>query len=370
MLAAPDRSISRAIWLSSGKNVTLLISTAVHLYGAMMFETEVDGTHRIQVWDIPPQQKGKKLVSTQKHSDRAASVTRLGPESKDFAKNCPVEVTFLRSDFDDPPAAFNFTYDFKSEIKPQKIDCFNDSLVSQWKLGKVESVTFKGADDEDVQMWIVYPPDFDAKKKWPLVQMVHGGPHGAMDTDFSFRWNPQLWAAQGWVVGIVNFHGSSGFGQKFCDSITGDYATKPTIDIMKSCTDWFEKQPWIDKDRMAAAGGSYGGFMMCWLNGHTDRFKALVCHAGVYSYHNQMASDVVVGRGRPREHFHGRILEQIDKQSAQRFAKNFKTPTLILHGEPRFPRAGDARPGVLQHAQAERRRRPTGLLSRTRTTGS
>ena len=137
-LAAPDRSISRAIWLSSGKNRNLLISSSFQPYGAILFETEVDGTHRIQVCDIPPQQKGTKLVSTQKHSDRAASVARLGPESKDFAKNCPVEVTFLRSDFDDPPAVFNFTYDFKSEIKPQKIDCFNDSLVSQWKLGKVE----------------------------------------------------------------------------------------------------------------------------------------------------------------------------------------------------------------------------------------
>jgi dipeptidyl aminopeptidase/acylaminoacyl peptidase len=137
------------------------------------------------------------------------------------------------------------------------------------------------------------------------------------------------------VVGIVNFHGSSGFGQKFCDSITGDYGTKPTIDVMRA-TDWFEKQPWIDKDRMAAAGGSYGGYMMMWLNGHTDRFKALLCHAGVYSYHNQMASDVVVGRGRALGAFPWTDIEKIDSQSAQRFSKNFKTPTLVLHGERDF----------------------------------
>src|SRR6516164_6449393 len=99
-----------------------------------------------------------------------------------------------------------------SAKEPVQIEHFNDALVSKWKLGKVEEVVFKGADEEDVQMWVVYPPDFDAKKKWPLVQVVHGGPHNGITTDFSFRWNLQLWAAQGYVIGCVNFHGSSGFG--------------------------------------------------------------------------------------------------------------------------------------------------------------
>jgi dipeptidyl aminopeptidase/acylaminoacyl peptidase len=181
-------------------------------------------------------------------------------------------------------------------------------------------------------MWVLYPPDFDPTKKWPLVQVVHGGPHNGITTDFSYRWNPHLWAAQGYVVGIVNFHGSSGFGQAFTDSITGDYGTKPMEDILKA-TDWFEQQPWIDKTRMAAAGGSYGGYMVAYLNGHTDRFKAYICHAGVYSYHSQMASDVVRGRERALGAFPWKDMEKIDRQSAQRFAGNFKTPTLVLHGE-------------------------------------
>jgi dipeptidyl aminopeptidase/acylaminoacyl peptidase len=181
-------------------------------------------------------------------------------------------------------------------------------------------------------MWVVYPPNFDPKKKWPLVQMVHGGPHNGITTDFSFRWNPQLWAAQGYVVGVVNFHGSSGFGQKFTDSITGDMGTKPLTDIMKA-TDWFIEQPWIDKDRMAAAGGSYGGYMMAWLNGHTDRFKALVCHAGVYNWHSMMASDVIKFRERALGAPPWEEMEKVDKQNAQRYAKNFKTPTLVVHGE-------------------------------------
>jgi dipeptidyl aminopeptidase/acylaminoacyl peptidase len=246
----------------------------------------------------------------------------------DFAKSQRLSV-FLRSSFDLPPTVFSHKAGDKA---PTLISFFNDAIVNGWKLGNVESVTIKGADEEDVQMWVVYPPDFDKTKKWPLVQVVHGGPHNGIMSDWSFRWNPQLWAAQGWVIGIVNFHGSSGFGQKFCDSITGDYGAKPTEDIMKA-TDWFEKQPWIDKERIATAGASYGGYMMMWLNGHTDRFKAMVCHAGVYSYHNQMASDIVLGRQRALGAFPWGDLEKIDKQSAQRFAKNFKTPTLVLHGE-------------------------------------
>jgi dipeptidyl aminopeptidase/acylaminoacyl peptidase len=213
-----------------------------------------------------------------------------------------------------------------------RVSKFNESLHAQWDLGQVKNVTYKGADDEDVQMWIVYPPGFDPKKKWPLLMVVHGGPHNAIPTDFHFRWNLHLFASKGYVVACPNFHGSSGFGQKFCDSITGDMATKPFIDIMKA-TDYMEKQGYIDKDRMAAAGASYGGFMMAWLNGHTDRFKTMICHAGVYNWHSQMASDITRSRERSLGALPFGDIARIDKQSPQRYAKNFKTPTLIFHGE-------------------------------------
>ena len=218
---------------------------------------------------------------------------------------------------------------------PIPLEHFNDALESEWKLGKVEYMTFKGAGDKEVPQWIVYPPNFDPNKKWPLVQVVHGGPHVGIMNDWSARWNLQLWAAQGYVVGCVNFHGSSGFGQEFTDSITGAMGDKPLTDLMRS-TDWFEKQPWIDKDRMVAAGASYGGYMMAWLNGHTDRFKAMVCHAGVYDWHAMMASDWVRGRFRAVGAPPWGDLSIVDNQSAQRFAANFKTPTLVLHGEKDF----------------------------------
>jgi dipeptidyl aminopeptidase/acylaminoacyl peptidase len=237
-------------------------------------------------------------------------------------------MVFLRSSFDKPPQVW--VGDPRGTKR--RIDHFNDDLTSQWKLGNVENVTINGADNRSIQMWIVYPPEFDPTKKWPLVQMVHGGPHNAITTDFSYRWNPQLWAAQGWVVGIVNFHGSSGFGQEFTDSITGDTGTKALEDIMKA-TDWFAAKNWIDKNRMAAAGGSYGGYMMAWMNGHTDIFKAMVCHAGVYNWASMTASDLVRGRERSLGAPPWGDQTRIDHQNAQRFAANFKTPTLVVHGE-------------------------------------
>jgi len=253
---------------------------------------------------------------------------RVSERSIDFAKTRRLGV-FLRSSFDRPPGVFAHRPDTKDLIP---LEHFNDDLVKEWKLGKVESMTFKGADDRDVQQWVVYPPDFDAEKKWPLIQVVHGGPHNGIMSEFSFRWNLQLWAAQGYVIGCVNFHGSSGFGQDFTDSITGDLGNKPLVDIMKS-TDWFASQPWIDKDRMAAAGGSYGGYMMAWLNGHTDRFKAMVCHAGVYDWHAMMASDIIKVRERALGAPPWDSLEKVDRQSAHRYAGSFKTPTIVLHGE-------------------------------------
>jgi dipeptidyl aminopeptidase/acylaminoacyl peptidase len=295
-----DRSCANPKWLPDGKRIAV--------------EVERDGYVNIGFASIDA--PGVK-IPPEKASEHAI----------DFAREVRLGV-YQRSSFDLPPTIFAHG----PSTQPIQLDHFNDAITSQWQLGTVEDRTIKGADDRDVQMWIIYPPNFDPKKKWPLVQIVHGGPHNGVTSDFSFRWNPQLWAAQGWVVGIVNFHGSSGFGQAFADSITGDYGTKPTVDILKA-TDWFEQQPWIDANRIATAGGSYGGYMMAYLNGHTDRFKAMVCHAGVYSYHSQMASDIVRGRERALGAFPWGDLAKIDKQSAQRYAANFKTPTLVIHGE-------------------------------------
>jgi dipeptidyl aminopeptidase/acylaminoacyl peptidase len=250
-----------------------------------------------------------------------------GDRSPDVAR-ANATVAFLRSSFDRPGQL----YVGDPRGNKRRVDKFNDDITSEWKLGKVEEQNIPGAGDKPIQTWIVYPPNFDPTKKWPIVQMVHGGPHNAITNEFSYRWHPHVWAARGWVVAIVNFHGSSGFGQEFTDSITGDLGTKPFDDVMK-VTDWLLKKPWADGDRLAAAGGSYGGYMMAWMNGHTDRFKAMVCHAGVYNWHSMMASDSVRGRERSLGAPPWGDLTRVDKQNAQRLASNFKTPTLVVHGE-------------------------------------
>jgi dipeptidyl aminopeptidase/acylaminoacyl peptidase len=289
----------------------------------MLFEVERDGFHMGFMTATTGNLAGVPVPLTLGPSDRGLVAAADG-----------ARVVFIRSSFNLPPTVMvqDLAGTSGGEQAARPLSHFNDELVAQWQLGRVENTKLKGWEGHEVQTFIVYPPNFDPKKKWPLVQMVHGGPHNAMTHDWSFRWNPQVWAARGYVVAIVNFHGSSGFGQAFADSITGDYGTKPLADIIKT-TEWFAAQPWIDKNRLAAAGGSYGGYMMAYLNGHTDLFKAMICHAGVYSYASQMASDIVISRKRALGGFPWDNYEKMDKQSANRFAQNFKTPTLVIHGE-------------------------------------
>jgi dipeptidyl aminopeptidase/acylaminoacyl peptidase len=239
------------------------------------------------------------------------------------------QLAFLRTDFRTPATLYAVS---TGGGEARQLDRFNEKLLAQWDIGDMKEVWFKGADNRDVQMWVVYPPNFDPKKKWPLLQIVHGGPHNGITTAFHYRWNLHLFASRGYVVGCINFHGSSGFGQEFTDSITGDLGAKPMIDILKG-TDHLEAEPYIDRNRTTAAGASYGGYMMAWLNGHTDRFKAMICHAGVYNWHSMMASDLTRSRERPLGAMPWGDLSKIDRQSAQRYAANFKTPTLVMHGE-------------------------------------
>jgi dipeptidyl aminopeptidase/acylaminoacyl peptidase len=292
----------------------------------LRFEAEDHGYHR--VWHVTT--KGDDVIRAPVggrplfgSSDQA--VCAGGPAARPYW-------AFLRSSFDVPPTLTVIDRSIEVGENLMPIEHFNDALRAQWDLGEDKLITYKGADGDYVQMWIVYPPKFDKAKQWPCLMMIHGGPHNAITTDFHYRWNAHLFASKGYVVAIPNFHGSSGFGQKFTDSITGDMATKPFIDVMKA-TDYMEALPYIDKSRTSAAGASYGGYMMAWLNGHTDRFKAMICHAGVYNWDSMMASDFVRGRERPLGAFPWGDQAKVDRHNPQRFAKNFKTPTLVTHGE-------------------------------------
>lgn len=209
---------------------------------------------------------------------------------------------------------------------------FNQELQQNIAWGKVEEAEFTGADGNVVQMYIVYPPNFDKNKKWPLLNLLHGGPHGFFGDNFSFRWNPQLFAAPGYVTIMPNFHGSTSFGQDFAVSIHGEHPTKPFIDS-QAAVDFMLEKGFIDENRLAAAGGSYGGYLVSWIAGHTDRYKALINHAGVYNLMGQFASDSTAHRVHS---YNGAPWDGLDKMlqwSPAMHADKFVTPMLVIHGE-------------------------------------
>ncbi len=221
--------------------------------------------------------------------------------------------------------------------EPKRITHMNDALLSQIDMQPLEPFTFKGAANEDVQGFLVKPPGFDPAKKYPLKFLIHGGPQGAWGNSWSYRWNPELFAASGYVVVMINFHGSTGYGQKFTDSISGDWGGKPYEDLMKGL-DYVEKTyPFIDKSREAALGASYGGYMANWVLGHTDRFKCIVSHDGVFNTESAYGTTEELWFN--EWEFKGPPWKQRElyrKFSPHLFAEKFKTPTLVVHGQLDF----------------------------------
>lgn len=219
--------------------------------------------------------------------------------------------------------------------KARQLTRFNDALFARLELGKVESHTFPGAGGAPVQLWLTYPPGYDPAKKYPLLQLLHGGPHTMVRDSFGYRWNHHVFASPGYLVSWVNRHGSTGFGEDFARSIHGAWGDKPMADVLNANTWLIERIPAIDAERLAAAGASYGGYLATWMLGHTEVFKTLVNHAGVSDFIAQQGADVT-NYGFNAEVLGG--LPWTDLEAMQRnnpivYAKNFKTPMLILHGE-------------------------------------
>ncbi len=227
------------------------------------------------------------------------------------------------------------------ELSPSTlIGHVNDSLLSEVAMSPLESFWFTGAHGDKVEGFLVKPPNFDASKKYPVKFLIHGGPQGAWGDDWSYRWNPELFASPtsaasgGYVVIMINFHGSTGYGQKFIDAVNGDWGGAPYEDLMKGL-DYAEKTyPFIDKDRECALGASYGGYMANWILGHTDRFKCIVSHDGLFNTESGWGTTEELWyfdwefKGTPYDN-----RAMYEKWSPHQYAKNFKTPTLVIHGQ-------------------------------------
>jgi len=208
--------------------------------------------------------------------------------------------------------------------------------LAAFKLRAGESVTYAGAGGTKIQSWIVKPPDFRQGGKYPLLYLVHGGPQSAWHDGWTFRWNAQVFASAGYLVMLPNPRGSTGFGQQFTDEISGDWGGKVYEDLMKGA-DFAETLPYVDGQRAGAAGASFGGYMMNWFLGHTTRFKAIVTHASVYNLASMWGVTEELWfpewdvKGTPWTNPEGYA-----KWSPHAYAKDFRTPTLVTHGELDF----------------------------------
>ena len=222
--------------------------------------------------------------------------------------------------------------------KSKQITFFNKDILTNIDMNPVEDFTFNSKDGTEIHGFIVKPPDFDKKKKYPMVYMIHGGPQGAWHDGWHYRWNVQMWAAQSYVMVLTNPRGSTGYGQKFTDEISKDWGGKVFEDIVAGQKYVIEKYKFIDKDRIAAAGASYGGYMINWIEGHIDEFKypfkCLVNHDGTFNLYTDYLTTEELWF--PEWEFDGVYWENnkyYDKWSPHNYVRNFKTPMLVIHGE-------------------------------------
>lgn len=258
--------------------------------------------------------------------DHTFGSVQLSPEGR--------TVYFLKQAMHQPSEIYSY------DLKEKKLNPFthiNDELLSGIEMNATEEFWLDGAGGDKVHGFLLKPPFFNPSAKYPLVMLIHGGPQGAWGDDFHFRWNAQMFASPGYVVAMLNFHGSTGYGQDFTDSISGDWGGKPFEDIMLALDYLFSNYGFIDLRKIGAAGASYGGYMIDWIEGQTDRFDCLISHAGVYDLRSMHGATEELWF--PEWEFKGPPWENPDmyeKWSPSSYAQNFQTPCMVIHGQLDF----------------------------------
>ncbi len=272
-----------------------------------IFRVSLSGGAPVEVWrgggiaGLCVSPDGRRLFFTQSSLTRAAEVWSVGVDGKNGAALTHV----------------------------------NDALFAGRAVSAVSERFTPSSDGRKLQAWVIQPPGFDPSRKYPAIFFIHGGPQGAWSDSWSYRWNPEVWAGYGYVVYAPNPRGSTGWGQEFVDEISGDWGGKPYDDLMRQADD-LASLPYVDKDRIGAAGASYGGYMVDWIAGHTDRFKALFSHDGLFE---------TASAGLETEELWFSTWEfggwpwksdLYRKWDPMLFAENFKTPTLVVTSERDF----------------------------------
>ncbi|MGC8639676.1 MAG: prolyl oligopeptidase family serine peptidase [Isosphaeraceae bacterium] len=281
-----------------------------------------DGTEPIVTFRIPkPAEKRDRMTGRPVTGGVSGSMS-IGPEAKTMA--------FIHQTANKPGEVYLWE---AGKPRPRPLTAHNEPLVSQLDMQPIESFTFPGAGHDRVQGFVLRPPGFDPKKTYPVLFLIHGGPQGAWHDEWHSRWNYQMFAAPGYALVAINPRGSTGFGQRFTDQISQDWTGKVYEDLMKGLDFALDKYPFLDRTKVAAAGGSYGGFMVNWICGHTDRFKALISHAGVFDLVSMYGSTEELWF--PEWEYGGLPWnrgEHYRERSPSTYAQAFRTPTLVIHG--------------------------------------
>ena len=306
---------------------------------------EDDGTALL----LAAEQQGQRHLWRFDLADRRAEVLVPGGTVQGFDKQAGSLVTV--ADAADHPAR---CHAHLPGAPTRRLESFNDTLMGRIQLGRHEAIRVTGALGDPVQVWLFYPPGFDEKKTYPLLQVIHGGPHTAVGDNWHYRWNNPLFAAgglpdkaskgskgskgkvaqgSGQVVAVVNYHGSSGFGHAFLDSITHRWGALELQDVEAATTALLQR-PYIDPTRVYAAGGSYGGFMVAWMNGQVPagRYAAYVCHAGCFDWTAMFADDAWAWHAKELGGWYWDDPARVQAQSPHTFAGQMHTPTLVTHG--------------------------------------
>ena len=322
-----DRSIEQIIWY---KGSDRLIFTAN------------EGPYKA-VYDMPRGEgdvlRVLKGVLTLRFQDRdTVKMIDLGTYRHDFRLHPDGKtLIFIGERINYPAELMSIQYENGLIDQIRQITKTNLALLGTLDMPAPESFTFKSFDGAEVQGWILTPPGFDPTKKYPMIYLVHGGPQGSWADDFHYRWNLELFAAPGFVVAAVNCRGSVGFGQKFTNGVNGDWGGAPYKDLMTGLDYIVKTYPYVDKNRVGAAGASYGGYMMNWFLGNTDRFKAIFTHAGVYDLVSMYGGTEELWF--PEWEFKGTPWKNpklYEKWSPSSLAGKFKTPTYVSHGQLDF----------------------------------
>lgn len=311
---------------------------------------------------------GESRVIVGDHYSSEISIVKTGSAARVTSGEQACRLVFLNDSLSSPAEIWVADGDEKSSRPLTRV---NETRLKPARTSAPEEFCFDGAGNEKVQAWVLKPVGFDAQRAasaanpsgtmYPVAFIIHGGPQGAITDHFHYRWNLQAFAGAGYAVVAVNFHGSTGFGQKFTDSITGDWGGKPYEDLMKGLDYAIAQYPWLDGRRVAALGASYGGWMINWINGKTDRFRCLVNHDGGFDeFANYFTTEELWF---PEWEYGGPPWEKpqlYEKFSPNRYVGRWKTPTLVIHGAKDY-RVVDVE-GIATFTALQRRGIPSQLL--------